>query len=381
VGPGVGPTSGELDEVRAFLSLKEVAGLGDRGIRRLVDEFGSGAEALKAVRRGGWPRIRKTQGTSGRRPARGKDSGGPSARPWNPADFRIIPMTSPSYPSILTDLTDPPPLLFLDGREELLHRPAVAVVGARKATELGRRVAGSLGRALGRAGVTVVSGLALGIDGAAHAGALDVGGDTVGVLGSGIQVVYPPSHRSLFRDIRRRGLLVSEFLPHETPLPHHFPRRNRIIAALVRAVVVVEAGRKSGALITVDHALDLGRDVLAVPGSVESPLAVGTNGLLRDGARALPDPESVLKELEEIFPDLPRGEDAVGATSRREDSVPPELRTLLGTLALEPRSVDEVASASALSSGEALAGLLALELGGWALQCPGMRFQRRQEGR
>ena len=300
--------------------------------------------------------------------------------PWDPASYRILPVTSPGYPALLRELTDPPPLLFLRGREELLHRPSVAVVGARKATEVGRRTAEALGRILARAGVTVVSGMALGIDGAAHRGALEAGGDTVAVLGSGLDRVYPRGHRALSRTIGKKGLLVSEFLPPEPSLPHHFPRRNRIIAALSRAVVVVEAGTKSGALITVDHALDLGREVLAVPGSVESPLAQGTNAMLGDGARALPRPEAILPVLEELFPGLSEG---CGEGGEGPDSAPPiprELRPLLGALSSEPRGVEGLAKDAGLSSGEALAGLLALELGGWAMQCPGLRFRRQGAG-
>jgi len=374
VGPGVGSEPDELREVQAFLRLKEVPGLGDRGVRRLVESYGSGAAALAALRRQdglrGVPRARKAP-PEPRTPIKA----------WDPGKYIVLPMTSSRYPGPLTDLTDPPPLLFLRGREELLHRPAVAVVGARRATEVGRRTAEALGRVLARAGVTVVSGLALGIDGAAHRGALEAGGDTVAVLGSGLDLVYPGSHRALSRRIGREGLLVSEFLPPEASLPHHFPKRNRIIAALSSAVVVVEAGKKSGALITVDHALDLGRDVLAVPGSVESPLSTGTNGLLREGARALPHPEAIMQELEELFPGLLERGGAPAADSTPTAPLPRELRPLLTALSTEPRGVDVLAQEAALPSGEALAGLLALELGGWAVQCPGLRFQRQGGGR
>jgi DNA processing protein len=286
-------------------------------------------------------------------------------------------MSSPRFPSLLLELSDPPPLLFLQGQTDLLYRPAVAIVGSRKATETGRRVAETVARTLAEAGVVVVSGMARGIDGAAHRGALSGGGETLGVLGSGIGVIYPSCNRSLFRDVADGGLLVSEFLPGEGARAHHFPKRNRIIAALARAVVVVEAGERSGALITVDHALDLGREILAVPGSLENPQARSSNLLLRDGARPLIRPESILEEIEHLFPDgFSRAEGAEGGASL-SSGVPSELRALWETLQAEPRGIGELAREAGVAPEDALSGLSVLELGGWAVQCPGMRFQRR----
>jgi len=352
----------ELREVRALLQLKKHSRLGDRGIRKLVDSHGSAFRALAAV----GAQLELLNPTP--EP--------PPVSSWLEEGFGVLPMTSPRYPASLSDLTDPPPLLFSKGNWGLLAGPAVAIVGSRRATEVGRRAAETMGRILSEAGVTVVSGMALGIDGAAHRGALRGGGKTVAVLGSGFRVIYPGSHRSLFREIGERGLLLSEFLPHESALPHHFPKRNRIIAALARAVVVVEAGRKSGALITVDHGLDLGREILVTPGSVENPQALGSNALLREGARVLPDPAGILDELDELG--LERGGNAGGANAPGGSSpgVPSELQTLWAALPVEPIGVDEVANQAAVSVTQALAGLSALELGGWARRCPGMRFQR-----
>jgi DNA processing protein len=353
----------ELREVRALLLLKEHSGLGDRGIWKLVDSHGSASRALRA----------KSAQMDLLKPS-------PEEVPissWLEAGFGVLPMTSPRYPDSLSELTDPPPLLFLKGRWELLAGPAVAIVGSRRATEVGRRAAETMGRVLAEAGVTVVSGMALGIDGAAHRGALLGGGHTVAVLGSGFRVIYPGSHRSLFREIGERGLLVSEFLPHESALPHHFPKRNRIIAALARAVVVVEAGRRSGALITVDHGLDLGRDILATPGSVENPQALGSNVLLQEGARVVPDPAGILDELEGLGLGSGAGRSGAAASEGAGSGVPPELQALWAALTREPIGVDEVATQAASSVTQALAGLSALELGGWACRCPGMRFKRR----
>ncbi len=275
----------------------------------------------------------------------------------------ILPLTAPGYPPALRALGDPPPVLFWKGRRELLGAPAVAIVGARRATGVGRRAAETMGRILSEAGVTVVSGMALGIDGEAHRGALRGGGNTLAVLGSGLQVPYPASHRTLFHEIEERGLLVSEFLPDESARPHHFPKRNRIIAALSRAVVVVEAGRKSGALITVDHGLDLGRDILAIPGSVENPQAVGSNSLLRDGARVLPDPAGILEELVGLgFTLRERG---VGSSPgpAHDSGVPHEFSDLWTALSVEPRAVDELARQADLPVRRSAGGPLGPRVG------------------
>ncbi len=362
MGSGVTLTDREAGEVRAFLRLKGVPRLGDRGIRELVEAHGSGVEALEVT---------------------GTQTDLLEIDP--PADLRdalrengvtVLPMTSPRYPQALLELTDPPPLIFLKGDLGLLDGRAVAIVGSRRATVVGRRAAETLAGLLGGAGVTVVSGMALGIDGAAHRGALGAGGATVAVLGSGFGVSYPRAHKALSHEIAGKGLLVSEFLPDEPALPHHFPKRNRIIAALSQAVIVVEAGKKSGALITVDHGLDLGRDVLALPGSVENPQAEGTNALLREGARVIPDPVQILDELTGLgWTFDPADLHPAGSTSPSED-VPADLRRIWTVLDDTPKSAEEVARAAVIRLPDALAGLSALELGGWALQRPGLRFQR-----
>lgn len=363
MGAGVTLTPHERSEIRALLALRERPGLGDRGIRKLLDRTGSAVGALKALEGGGVDGNRSEVDSE-------MDS-------WKEGGFGVIPMTSPSYPASLMELVDPPPLLFLRGDKALLTEPAVAIVGSRRATEAGRRAAERIGRILAEAGVTVVSGLALGIDGAAHRGALQGGGKTLAVLGCGLGRVYPAAHRGLFREIGRKGLLVSEFLPGESALPHHFPKRNRVIAALSRAVVVVEAGNKSGALITVDHGLDLGREIFVVPGSVENPQAAGSNALLREGARVVPDPGAILDELSDLGFQAWKGREVTGGPGPDGDRVPPELRVLWEGLSERPLSVEEIAQETAIPLAAALAGLSALELGGWARQGPGMRFHRR----
>lgn len=360
-------------EIDAFLRLKMSPGVGDRRISALVELFGSGVSALRAA---------EAQGS-----LFDPLQDPPAFSTWGEKGIRALPMTDGDYPAVLRELTDPPPLLFLKGRERLLGDPSVAIVGSRRATEGGRSVAEALGRRLGAAGITVVSGMALGIDGAAHRGALSVGGKTVAVLGSGLDVVYPPGHRGLFKELGKRGLLVSEFLPWEAALPHHFPKRNRIIAALVQAIIVVEAGERSGALITVDHGLDMGRDILAVPGSLQNPQARGTNALIRDGARLISDPEAILDEFPLLLEQAaaarrmdPEGADRDPAEDLSlpppEATVPRDLQALWRALGPEPRGVDTLAEGVGLTPGEVLAGLSMLELLGRASRCPGMRYRR-----
>jgi len=202
-----------------------------------------------------------------------------------------------TYPTLLRGIPDPPPALWLrgDAPEELLTRPSVAIVGARACSSYGRSVARSLGRELAAAGLVVVSGLARGVDGEAHRGALDVGGITVAVLGCGIDRDYPAAHRELARRIVENGLIVSEYEPGVEPAPWRFPARNRIIAGLCAATVVVEARERSGALITADFALEDGREVMVVPGEITSAVSAGSNALLRLGATPVTAASDVLE--------------------------------------------------------------------------------------
>jgi len=236
----------------------------------------------------------------------------------------------PRYPGRVERLHDPPPALFVRGGLPGPEDVTAAVVGARNATDYGRRIAHTLAGDLARAGVTIVSGLARGVDTAAHEGALEAGGRTVAVLGSGLARPYPPENLGLLERIAESGAVVSELPPEEPPRAHHFPQRNRILAALSRAVIVVEAGARSGALSTARHAADLGVDVLAVPGPVDAEQSAGTLALLRDGAAPVGSAEDVLQALgycRRVSLDLPESERAVldaigpdGATAEDVDS-------------------------------------------------------------
>lgn len=273
----------------------------------------------------------------------------------------------PGYPTRLGDLREAPPILFAQGRLELLDGPLVGVVGTRRSSDYGRRAATRMAGGLARAGVTVVSGLAAGIDTAAHRAAGTA--RTIGVLGCGIDVPYPRRNAELQRAIGREGLLLSEQLPGTPPMRHTFPERNRIIAALCSALVVVEAPEGSGALITANQADALSRQVFVVPGPLGSPGFEGANARIRDGARLLTGPGEVLAYLE--LP-APEGLEA--------DTPPPDLTgvglALWRALGPEPRHVDEVAGEAGLDPHHGLASLLALEIQGYARQLPGMRFVR-----
>ena len=218
------------------------------------------------------------------------------------AKIAALPWFHPTYPALLREIVDPPIVLWLVGAAACLSEPAVAIVGSRRATPAGIAVARRIGRGLAEAGLVVVSGLARGIDGAAHQGALDAGGRTVAILGCGADVVYPPEHASLAKRVAEAGALVSEFPPCTPPLPRHFPLRNRIISGLSRAVVVIEASDRSGSLITARAALDQGRDVLAVPGNVASGRYSGCHALIKDGAPLVETVEDVLNELGWVQP-------------------------------------------------------------------------------
>ena len=270
---------------------------------------------------------------------------------------RWIGRSAPDFPPLLHAIHDPPPGLFVRGEAdlELLRRATVAVVGARACSPYGAQVARMLGRELGRAGLVVVSGLARGIDGEAHRGALESGGLTVGVLGCGIDRDYPAAHRELAARIRAAGLIVSEYAPGVEPAPWRFPARNRIIAGLSAATVVVEARDRSGALITADLALEEGRDVFAVPGEITSALSSGTNDLLKLGATPLTGSADVL----DVF-GLSSGEpEAVELGSSAE--------TVLARLRDGPASADELARATGLDAGTLASALTELELAGCAV--------------
>jgi len=268
--------------------------------------------------------------------------------------LRRLRRAAAPYPPLLRAIPDPPAVLWLRGEAppELLERPSVAIVGARACSSYGRSVARTLGRELATAGLVIVSGMARGVDSEAHRGALDVDGVTVAVLGCGIDRDYPAAHRDLASRIVERGLIVSEYEPGVEPAPWRFPARNRIIAGLCLATVVVEARERSGALITADFALEDGREVMVVPGEITSAVSAGSNALLRLGATPVTRASDVLEVYGiERAVALPEAPGVIAGA-------------LLSLLAESPASIDELARASGIASGEVAAALIELELAG-----------------
>ena len=290
-----------------------------------------------------------------------------------PREDRVLRF-GPGWPERLEHLARPPDEVWLCGVVEPRH-PAVAVVGSRLATPAGADIARCIGRDLAGIGVQVVSGMARGIDGAAHRGALDAGGTTVAVLGCGIDVCYPAEHAALRAAITAAGSLLAEEPPGTPPLKHHFPKRNRLIAALALAVVVVEASPKSGALSTARWGADLGREVLAVPGSIRSPQSEGTNLLIRDGAR----PYLELRDLLEAVPELEPQRKWTGDGTTPGEAPPrlaPELAEILTRMGPTPVLPDDLGQALGLPAAVLASRLGSLEMAGAILSLPGGRVAR-----
>jgi DNA processing protein len=277
--------------------------------------------------------------------------------------IRFVARSQPEFPGLLGAIHDPPPGLFVrgSGSLEILAAVSVAVVGARACSTYGSQVARTLGRDLAAAGVVVVSGMARGVDGEAHRGALEASGVTVAVLGCGVDRDYPAAHASLAREIADRGLVISEYAPGVEPAPWRFPARNRIIAGIARAVAVVEARERSGALITADLALEEGREVFAVPGEITSSLSAGSNGLLRLGAHVLTSPTDVLDVLGIATPSAPP-----------DAELDPNARTVFSALRDAAATVDELVRATGLPAAEIAPALSHLELAGLVAQGEGL---------
>jgi DNA processing protein len=291
---------------------------------------------------------------------------------------RIITRFDSEYPTELLDLALPPPVLYCRGKLE--DRPAIAIVGSRRSDPYGLEVSRLFARELGRQGLTVVSGLALGVDAAAHQGALDVAAPTVAVLGCGIDVTYPYRNRDLVNDIVESGAVISEFPLGSTPNAWRFPIRNRIIAALASGTLIVRATPRSGSLITARHALELGRDVYAVPGHIFDSRSVGTNSLIRDGAFPVQHPREILESLP-LAVQKRLSSDTSRARSPAPAGLEDRLAALLAILPIgETVSEEWVVTGSTMSLEETLGGLLELEMLGLIQRHPGPRFFRRPVG-
>jgi DNA processing protein len=351
-----------------WFALKSVPLVGNVTFLRLISHFGSPEAALAAPEH----ELAQVRGLSAAVRA------SLLSHDWHPfaqaegdrlaaSGARVLDLLSEQYPKLLLEIPDPPPFLYLKG-ELKGSEPAVAIVGSRRATQYGLCTATRLARDLAACGVTVVSGMARGIDTAAHWGAVKAGGRSVAVLGCGIDQVYPPENEALCRAVAASGALLSEFPLGTAPLAENFPRRNRIISALSRGVVVVEAGEHSGSLITARYALEQGREVFAVPGNVTCSGSRGGNGLIKEGAKLVERVEDILEELS-LPPPASGALEGPPACSLTAPEA--ELYVLL---CRGPLQIDDIIVQSQLTAGEVSATLLGLELKGAVARLPGGHF-------
>lgn len=368
------------DELTAWLRLTLAPGIGGQTQRRLLAAFGPAPAVFSAGRSA----IVGVIGSAAAARLLDSDNAAAvaAAHAWRARgdDRHIVVLGDADYPQALLEIDDPPTLLYVRGRRELLNRPALAIVGSRNATPAGVRNAEQFAAALSGSGLVIVSGLALGIDGAAHRGALAAGGDTLAFIGTGIDRVYPSRHQELAREIATHGAIVSEFALGTPPLPPNFPRRNRLIAGIARGVLVVEAATGSGSLITARLAAEQGREVFAIPGSIHSPLARGCHQLLRLGAKLAESAQDVLEELAWASPPPVPGKAAAGAAGAAaagpDDA---EAARLLDALGHEARTLDQLVQGSGLTADRLSVILLELELAGRVASLPGDCYQRLPE--
>jgi len=295
-------------------------------------------------------------------------------------NITIIACDDPLYPSLLKKIHDPPVVLYVLGDLHLLNTRGIGIVGSRAATHYGRSIAYRMGRSLARRGFTITSGMALGIDTAAHKGALAAKGGTIAVLGCGLDIIYPPSNRELYKEIGVAGTIVSEYPLGTLPDNFRFPARNRIISGLSLGVVVVEAANRSGSLITANHALEQGREVFAVPGRIDSVKSVGTHTLLQQGAKLVHSVDDIVEEFThtETF----ARPDESGPLDSESESVPgldPDEAALFACLDVYPRTIDEIVRESGFTPGKTNELLLLLELKGVVEPLPGKCYQKAAE--
>ena len=355
----------------SWLRLALAPGLGSSKIRELLTRYGLPEQVLAAT-----PRELAAALPRSAYDALGSavlDTAVERALEWSAHEgCAIVTLGDAAYPNRLLEVPDPPVLLYVRGRIELLNRPALAIVGSRNATVQGMRNAQHFAQAFSEAGLTIVSGLALGIDGAAHRGALEGGGSTVAVLGTGVDVTYPARHAALAEDIATRGVLLSEFALGSQPAAGHFPRRNRLISGLALGCLVVEAALESGSLTTARAALEQGREVFAIPGSIHSPLSKGCHALIKGGAKLVESADDVLSELSAL---LPTGIAARAPRSRVEPNTAKD-SPLLKLMGDDPVDLEALRSRSGWPAERLASELLRLELAGRVETLAGGLFQR-----
>jgi DNA processing protein len=362
-----------VHELYYWIALRLIAGIGNVTCKNLLERFGSpeqvfhaGADALAQVEGMG------PQTVAAIRQFRHSDAIDREIERIEAAGVHVLTCAAPGYPENLKNIYDPPPLLYVKGSMEPQDKNAVAIVGSRSSSDYGRRVAQDVSRELAAAGITVVSGMASGIDSVAHAAALAAKGRTIAVLGCGVDIVYPLENKKLYARIAENGAVVSEYSLGTKPNAYNFPARNRIISGLALGVLVVEAGMKSGSLITARMALEQGRDVFAVPGSIYSFKTKGTHSLLRTGAKLVEGAFDILEELHIGAPQETKDDPEADRISELD----PALQNLYAMLQEAPVHIDDLIVRSHLPSGQLSSLLLELELSGFVQQLPGKRFAK-----
>ena len=371
----------DADELRSWLQLLETPQVGRESARRLLAAFGSPQAALAATTDARRAVVGATQAAA---LAELPETLAPlvaqtqawltESRAESQAEPRdVITLGDPRYPSALLDAPDPPLMLYVQGRIELLAAPSLAIVGSRSPTPQGADNARAFANHLSHSGLTIVSGLALGVDAAAHAGGLEGGASTIAVVGTGLDRVYPKRHLQLAHRIAKAGLIVSEYAIGTPPLAAHFPQRNRIIAGLARGTLVVEAALQSGSLITARLANEAGRDVFAIPGSIHSPQSRGCHALIKQGAKLVEAAQDILEELR-----MP----AHAAAASPSDASAPDSEwphaALLDAMGFDPVTLDALAARTSWSASTLNVALLELELDGHVARLPGQLFQRTE---
>jgi len=361
------PTTDPI-EAGHWLRLSLVPGAGPASLRTLLSEFGSPEAVLGASHSA----LRKfvSDDIASAIASGGNETSTESALAWmaEPGNY-LVTLADTEYPQLLLQTTDPPPLLYVKGRLELLNNPALAIVGSRNATAQGADNAAEFARALSMAGITVVSGLALGIDAAAHRGGLAGAGSSIAFVGTGLDTVYPARNKALAHELAAKGALVSEFPLGTPPLAANFPRRNRLISGISLGCLVVEAALQSGSLITARLANEQGREVFALPGSIHSPLAKGCHLLIKQGAKLVDDANDILVELK-----LPAGV----AAAREVPALEGDEALLFKHLGHAPSDLDALCARAKVGADVAASALVALELKGLVESLPGGRYQRRR---
>ncbi len=372
------PTPADED-TPAWLALYHTPGIGGRSVLRLLHHFALAKDVLAAdaahLSALGLPK--RTVEALKQPDWRAVDTD----LAWlNSSGNHLLRLTDAAYPRLLAAIADPPPLLFVHGDADYLQQPMLAMVGSRNPSQAGQALAEDFAAFLGHCGLTICSGLATGIDAAAHRGALRSAAGTVAVTGTGLDRVYPAEHRQLAHQIADQGALVSEFAPGTPPLAANFPRRNRIISGLSVGTLVVEAALRSGSLITARQALEQGREVFAIPGSIHNPLARGCHALIRQGAKLVENGEHVLEELAPLLsvarapeqpPSMHPGEPPAQASALAGD-----YRKLLDAMGYDPVAVDQLVQRSGLTPEEVSSMLLLLELEGRVHSSAGGRYIR-----